>query len=705
MKSAFLIPIINEAIYLASPELHLQLKKWFEGKVTNLKKKEKLKEALLKYIIRLSTRCTPFGLFASCTTGHFSHKERIELDKFNAYKRLTRFDMTFIMKLSKILVKDEILKDQLKYFSNSSLYKVGGHYRYAEYFMIDGRRQYILQGIRCSKPIEQVIESTKNGKSILDLIKILVDDEISKEEAKLFINNLIENQVLVSELDMTLTGRDNLDQLITAVRTKSDVMHLNEMLCNFKKNLLEIDLKFGNSYSVYENLQKELKLIDNSVEAKHLFQTDLFATTQQNNLNNNVSQTVRKAMSLLNRMSLPYENKALTAFKRAFVDRYEDMEMPLNVVLDGEVGIGYNQRTSANDVLLEGLQFSPEPNYSRLVEWTNVDSILQKKLITALRKKEDTIYLDDDDFNDIAEKWDDLPDTMSSLIEIVTLGGKKYIVIDSIEGSSAANLLGRFGYGDDKLKNHLNEIVNVETKIKKDFVLAEIIHLPQERVGNILKRPVERQYEIPYLAKSVLPVDRQIKIEDIFVSVNNNRIFLRCSRLNKYIEPRLTNAHNFPNDALPIYHFLCDLQSQNIRPYLSFSWNSILQEQTYLPRVMYKDCILSKARWLIYTDNFRELFAKGINFDIIQDWRTKNGLPVCLELIEGDNTLLINFKNLDSVKMLFNTVKNRTSFLLREFLFTEDGVVQFKGSTFCNQFIVSCYNQEKLNLAINENEK
>jgi hypothetical protein len=54
--------IAKEALYIASPDLHEQLLRWLAHEIENPEKKEKLELALAKYMIRMCTRCTPFGL-------------------------------------------------------------------------------------------------------------------------------------------------------------------------------------------------------------------------------------------------------------------------------------------------------------------------------------------------------------------------------------------------------------------------------------------------------------------------------------------------------------------------------------------------------------------------------------------------------------------------------------------------------------------
>jgi len=145
------------------------------------------------------------------------------------------------------------------------------------------------------------------------------------------------------------------------------------------------------------------------------------------------------------------------------------------------------------------------------------------------------------------------------------------IILKSFGGSSATNLLGRFGHVNNQINDILKEIAFIEQKNNPDKIIAEIIHLPQSRLGNVIFRPAFREFEIPYLTKSNANITKQIELKDIIVYVRNNKIILYHKLLKKEVIPKLGNAHNYSHNSLPIYEFLCDIQNQNIKNYTSFN--------------------------------------------------------------------------------------------------------------------------------------
>ena len=79
-----------------------------------------------------------------------------------------------------------------------------------------------------------------------------------------------------------------------------------------------------------------------------------------------------------------------------------------------------------------------------------------------------------------------------------------------------AFLLGRFGFADpDATQAWIHQLIEDEKAANPEVVFAEVVHLPEDRTGNILQRPSFLDYEIPYLARSPKPHDQQVPVTDL----------------------------------------------------------------------------------------------------------------------------------------------------------------------------------------------
>ena len=689
-------PVINEAVFLASPELYSALERALEADVKVIS--SRLTDAFLKYLLRITSRCTPFGLFAGCTVGTFSDTTHIELASINTYQRQTRFDMNFVVAWSQKLAKLPIIKKQLKWFPNNSIYKIGNQYRYMEYkYTKNNIREHSLEGVAYSKYLENILINAKKGATISSLASSIINDEVTHEDALWFIEKLIDNQILVSELEPTITGNDFLEQIyhiLTKLNHTEDTVKHIESLTNLISNL---DNCIGNSTKKYHRIHSLIKNKNSNVALKYLFQTDLYPKTIRNELNYKWGYKLKRLLTVLNKINGSKHETRLKKFIEAFSKRYETREIPLTTALDVEIGIGYplNQRQNDSIQFLEGFDLPSQSFSEQHIVWNS----FQERLLQKMGTLDHVLTLTDDDFLDLEARWDDLPDTMALMVELVNLQGEEKLAITSVGGSSATNLLGRFTTGNQQINEFVKEITAYEQTMNPDYILAELVHLPDSRTGNVIRRTQLRTYEIPYLGKSSMDHSKQISVDDLMLSVRGEKMYLRSKIHNKFIFPRLSNAHNYSStDSLPIYQFLCDFQHQGLRTSLGFNWGSVLKKRGFLPRVVYKDFILAKARWRITSDEIKELKEVGEEERIqkISQWRTKLKLPVQVQLVEGDHTLYINLENNESISMWVRTVDSQKDSILEEFLFTEDTVVKRGKERLAHQMIICLYNEDKL---------
>ena len=213
LKRVFSISVVQEAVFLASPTLYFEIKKWVEGTLDS-KKHTKVKRSFLKYIARMSSRSTPFGLFAGCTLGSFSETTQLELKNHMMHKRYTRPDMNYLVALSQDLARLEHIKKQLVYFPNSSIYPIGEQLRYIEYFYLDSRRQHHIVEIDSSEYLDRVLHTASGGATLQELGDQLIDESVSEDMAYGFLDELMENQVLTSSLEPSVSGPPFIEQIL-----------------------------------------------------------------------------------------------------------------------------------------------------------------------------------------------------------------------------------------------------------------------------------------------------------------------------------------------------------------------------------------------------------------------------------------------------------------------------------------------------------
>lgn len=703
---------LKEAIFLASSILYGEIPKYL-GERLKPKERNKFVISVLKYLSRMASRCTPFGLFAGFSLGHFGDETNIELADTSKYCRHTRLDMNYLCGLSQDICKLPEVRAHLKYFTNVSIYSMGEKLRYVDYFYKGSKRVHNICAVDNSIYLTAVLEKALTGCKIDELAALLVKEDTILAEATAFIHELIDNQILISELEPAITGKDFLGQIIAILSEIPAMEEMCKKLTRIASLLIEIDNSMiGNSMTQYLVIEDIIKELGTTYEPNFLFQTDMFKPVNKAVLDKNIIQSVQEALELMNKLTIIPSETLLSKFAERYYERYEEQEAPLLEVLDTETGIGYRQISSDISPLVAGYVFPEHRSDNVDVKWDLIQSVLHTKYLEAYKANAYTIIIEEKDFNFLEPNWNDLPTTLSCMCEIFCYEVNPLIYIHGAFGSSAANLLGRFCHVNKELENYVREITTFEQSQNQNTIYAEIVHLPESRTGNILLRPVLRPYEIPYLGKSSVSKEFQIPLSDLYISVRGKRIFLRSKRLNKEIVPRMSTAHNYANNSMPVYHFLCDMQTQGLRSGLNFSWSNLYDKHEFLPRITYKNVILSLARWTIKTSDFIKLLGlddkkqDDMNMSLqlsdmamsgLKKWCKEKQLPHYVTLPDGDNALFVDMESILSILTLISVIKKRPSFQLEEFPFDKDkAIVKDKaGRAYTNEFIFGLYKSQK----------
>ena len=167
--------------------------------------------------------------------------------------------------------------------------------------------------------------------------------------------------------------------------------------------------------------------------------------------------------------------------------------------------------------------------------------------------------------------------------------------------------------------------------------------------------------------------------------------------MNKEVIPRLSNAHNYAQNSLPLYNFLCDIQNQNVQQNFNLGWKNIVSETIFSPRLTYKNVVLELASWSFKKDDLKALIeCKSENLiDFSAKFCKKWRLPKLFVLADFDNELLVNSENILSLKTWRDAIKKRDKIELKEFFFnpTNSPLKNSEGQHFTNQFIACWINE------------
>jgi len=685
-------PEIAEAVFLASPELVRSLGQWRRDPES--KKGRRSEQGLVRYLLRMASRPTPFGLFAGCTPGSVaqdSEASRLALVPRSAYRRHSRLDMDYLFALCEHLGRDAAVREAVRLRPNSSLYASGGRLRYAEARLAGRLRTYHLVAVEAFEALELILERAadpaEGGARLGDLAAALVaadpDGEITLEEAREFLDEVVDNQILVPDLALEVTGEESTPGLLRQLAELGVEGEAEQRLERSRRALAAIDAggvsapTVGSPTDRYQEIATDLEPLGVPVEMSRLFQVDLVKPGAEVKLAPEVVDEILRGVGLLYRLGPAWRDSRIEDFSSAFRERYgEGREVPLLDALDEERGLGFersNQAGAEASPLLSGLPMLPRGD-RRTIPWAEREALLLRRLSETLLAGEAEMVIGNADVEALdGVERPPLPDAFHTMVSLAASSpeglaeGDFRLLLAHAAGPSGARLLGRFCHTDEAIRTGVEEHLAAEEALAPDAVFAEIVHLPEGRIGNILARPLLRRFEIPFLGHSGAPGGQQLPAQDLLITVSGERVRLRSKSLGREVIPRLTNAHNTSRSSLGLYRFLAALQAQGRTGGVSWIWGP-LEAAPFLPRVTSGRIVFACARWRVSASEIRPLArASGAKrWRLAQRWRHERHMPRLVALADGDNELLLDFRNPLSLDAVVEVIKNREEAVLTE---------------------------------------
>lgn len=703
-------PVFVEGLYWSSPQLYETVLEFKNGKV-DTSRQHKLMHTLKKYAIRATTRSTPYGIYAGCALAAINgHEDLVE----KSSERKVRIDMGLLQQIIKKVEGHPALRVHLQYQVNNSLYQIAGQYRFIEAIQEDGKYQYQISSIDHTDLLERLIALVRENKavSIADMYAMLGEDA-TYEEFEAFVGELVETQLLVSELQLGLTIENELGSIrgvlerlarqpvAAAVRFLDLFEEIQSILGKFES--LPLGVLPADDIN---HLEQVLKDLDIDVAQRHIFHADLkqpppasFAFPRSG------LKDMGKAISILSKLShaaSPVEVQ-LERFKKKFTEKYETLEVPLTEVLDPEFGIGFpaadNIGNVAHNSLAERMNLPAKKKVSKRTGECN--AWLQDRIEywdrDTLRKG---IRLQDKDFEKLEDKSDQLANHFTVMGACLPSGD---VLLQHVGGAHSNILLGRFAHLEREMADFCKELAGDEMKANEHIAFAEIIHIPEGRVGNIARREQLSHYEIPFLAASAADGDMQLTIEDMMVSVQRDEIVLRSRKWNKRIIPRLSNAHNYANSSIAVYKFLASLQHQG-KSGFEINWGSLAQHKRFLPRISYKHFILHRATWFLRESDIQDIMQADDQLAALRRFLSRWDVAKFVCFCEGDNELFIDTENDTYLQVLLKEMRGCNTVKLVEWLFDDSSPDQGYGEPFVQQFILPLSKKQPVNIHAFEKE-
>ncbi|MDC7783999.1 lantibiotic dehydratase [Priestia megaterium] len=673
----------REALLVSSPSLYNSLIS-FED-VNNKKKLRHLVNGLAKYMIRMSTRSTPFGLCSSVSVGSFEDTAKLPPVKSEDYYKRARPDMEWLLKIiSEIEMKDDVI-DSLEVCSNQAISRNGTRLKipfstHIDKSLKDGGSFTNQPTIQGSEVVDKVLEMAKEHIKVENLLNFLKEEypDVELSTIRGFLKELIRQEFLISNLRPILMDPHPFKLLLNNLERIDVSQQITTKLNDIYRRITQYNnSSIGSGEIELNNIEKEMKKI---TVTKNVLQVDLMRKAPHLSLNENVKKDIEKVAEILWKMSPPRTRlKHIEHYYNDFIEKYGIyQEVPLLTLLDATNGLGYPAtytHPNSNRLLLDNSSQISQGKTNKLTEL----------LTETLLKNELEISLTEEDCKKIIESYGEnsmIPmekaadsmelyfQLMSESAEKINKGDYKLVVGANPGSHSAANTFGRFIdlFGKDT-EERIKEIRWKEQNLKQNAVMAELVYQPPSgRSANLVMSKNYRDYEIPIGTNSSKSKEFTILLSDLVVGATYDSLYLKSKRLNKMVLP--VTSHMYSEFSAPnICRFLLEISTEGIKPWTPFNWVPI-DGSPILPRVSFKNIILFPAEWRLnrYIFGKSKLNSKDF-YNEISIWRDKWKVPRYVYLTNMDNRILLDLEDEMHLEILlhdFNRLKGEKSLKLVE---------------------------------------
>ncbi|MCG5103142.1 lantibiotic dehydratase [Oceanobacillus alkalisoli] len=681
---------IKEIISVSSPSLYFSIER------TNLESRSKDKRNVIKgvfrYLNRISTRTTPFGLCASVGIGTFHHEHTPIHDSFT-YRKKVQVDMEWAHQLVKLLQSDVELIYSLDIKVNGSILAKGNRAKLA--FSSNSVKNdesdisYTETTINYNKIIQDVVKHTKNGIPFLEMLRILSEKNPGVEEEIIikFLFNLIQQEFLITNLELTNTISNPLKMILTILEEVNYDHPLTRELKELDLLINEYEeLEIGKGLEFFHQLTKKMRKL---IHVKDPLKIDLITEGKPFTLSDAIKENIEDVTNLLCQLTAlngGIVNHNLQKYHNLFLEQYGlEREVPLIELLDNDIGIGAPNSYT----------YPPNPNNSEennakdplgfidnlFIQWITETFLMNKNELELTKKHIDVIRnLNSQEYRS--------PDSLDMFFTTIKKGDQTNFVLGANPyANGAGSTIGRFINYFPEAEEYWSHINEKEKELHPDALLVEVTPATIDpRNLNVCQIKNRRDYTLNIVSNYYH--ENHIELSDVVVGSTHDSLYLKSKKLQKEIIPVSSHRLN-PDICSNIYRFLIEVGMQRMGTnYPYFFSNIISLNLPALPRITYKNIILSRARWTLHSYMFKK--QKSFNdFSLeFSELKRKYQIPRFVYLSNLDNQILYDLHNKVHMEDLYREVaklEHGTTLTLLEYLDSEEGYAREIVFSFINK--------------------
>jgi lantibiotic biosynthesis protein len=664
---------LMDALQVASPSLHGATERWLLGGDVPSRR---LLSRVRAYIVRASSRATPFGLFAAFgLVKDFEASTSLAIN-LESLRTCTRPDMRWLY----------ALRDHL----HTEWGYDGGAVLWVNRLMVerDGRLHIWRSDgvVRESTGFRNVPSSVRASPLIIDLLRFAEDGKTADEcagfvrdvyhkphdDAKAIVEGLIKAEALLAEDRFSLIGNP-WGEFISKCRVQT----VKDSVCRIDAMIREID-----SVSVFkrrDSYKKVVAAMQEQMPVDHTpIQTDCVVDFN-GALGQNVLDAVEQYVEIHLRASSVYE---AANYRDAIMLRLEGTKrfIPLLALMSPASGLSVRGQVHGPQ---SGSSVNTQLRQQALVELV-LRAVADRTREVALSKQELESLLLRDLPSDSLESFETVFAICAKSLAGVNRGEFLLAPAGFIASTGAGHSAARFTHA----LNDLSEVME-RYRAESSGLRADILYEPPiRRFANMMVRTHGERYHIPLGVVSP-PSSRCLDPRHLYVGLVDGKLALWSEELGEFIRPVTGNMLATDQAGPDIPRFLSALGRDGMNINNGFSWMKTVRHP-FVPRLRHERFVLNKAFWNLASTSINTIEDVKRQVELA---RKRYDLPQQVYLAEEDHLLLIDLEDVDALEFLCAQAKapHSESVRLEEVLPTAEDcwVTDGLGRRYAAEFVAS----------------
>jgi thiopeptide-type bacteriocin biosynthesis protein len=591
-----------DAIELASPVLAHRIDQVCDGQA-GPREARRAVESAARYLLRLTSRATPFGLFAGVAPARIGTLPAVQLG--GPDRAIARPDATWLAELiTRLETQPELLR-RLPVVASNLAFSRADRLILARQPPPPGLGRTLLAdvSVRDTEAVRAVMRAALSPVTIGELAGKLGADfgGTSEEVIEQMLSDLVWSGFLITSLHPPMNVTDPLGYLIEQLDAAGGgasraalVLELHEI-----RGLLS-----RHNDSPFPGARRELRrsatrgMLALCDRPEQPLAVDLRLDGSVT-LPSAVARDAESAASALTRLAPhPAGNPAWLAFHARFLGRYgPGAVVSLSELINADTGIGYPAGYRGSEM---------EPPVRPL---SGRDRKLLHLAQQAALDGRAEIVISERDLADLEELAAGTARRRPALAQSHTglrfrlhaptaqaLGRGEFTLVVTDTSRQAGATIGRFLYlVDARDRDRMIRALNSLPTAAPGALTAQICSRPlSRRAGNLARVPAI--FPLVPIAQHLPAGDGRLPLDDLAVGGDEQRLFLVSRSLGRLVEPVTLNAVEFRRATHPLARFLAEITTALCRTCIPFDWGAA-SGLPFLPRIRHGRAVLSSAHW------------------------------------------------------------------------------------------------------------